>query len=704
MSYADLEIGLHRRATETYVVEMRFSQPDSDTDVRLVQDTALVRLDAARMREELLDATGYGKALSESLFAEPAVQAAFGQARSSAQSLDVPLRVRLFIGPSAPELHSLRWETLIDPQDGSPLLTSEQIYFSRYLSSGDWRPVRLRPKGNLRALVAIANPAGLPAYHLAPIDVEGELSRAQAGLGTIPVTALASAGSATLNNMCEHLREVYDILYLVCHGALVRGEPWLWLEDESRAVARVAGAELVTRLKELQERPRLVVLASCQSAGTGDEARSGDDGALAALGPRLAEAGIPAVLAMQGNVSMQTMAQFTPVFFKELQRDGQIDRAIAVSRGAVRARPDAWMPVLFMRLRTGRIWYVPGFGDDRQAFEKWPALLRGIRRGQCTPILSAYLSEDLLGSSHDIARSWAETYHFPMEPHAREDLPQVAQYLAVNQDAQFPRDELIEYLRQEILRRYGDDLPTELHDSPLSELFAALGAQRRAHNPADPYKVLAELPFPIYITINPTNMLEEALKAAGKDPVVELCRWNSDLEQLPSIYDDEPNYQPSEQRPLVYHLFGIAEEPDSVVLTEDDYFDYLIGVSTNKELIPIAVRKALADTALLFLGFRIDDWNFRVLFRSIMSQEGRSRRKKYAHIAGQILPEEGRFLEPERARRYLESYFQNADISIFWGSVEDFTKELLAQSNAEVDRGGARAVGQAGGRLGVGQD
>ena len=75
--------------------------------------------------------------------------------------------------------------------------------------------------------------------------------------------------------------------------------------------------------------------------------------------------------------------------------------------------------------------------------------------------------------------------------------------------------------------------------------------------------------------------------------------------------------------------------------------------------------------ALLFLGFRIDDWNFRVLFRSIMSQEGRSRRHKYAHIAGQILPEEGRFLEPERARSYLESYFQDADISIYWGSVED---------------------------------
>src|SRR5262249_58239051 len=120
--------------------------------------------------------------------------------------------------------------------------------------------------------------------------------------------------------------------------------------------------------------------------------------------------------------------------------------------------------------------------------------------------------------------------------------------------------------------------------------------------------------------------------------------------------DNEPEYRPSAERPLVYHLFGMFDEPDSLVLTEDDYFDFLIGVTNNKDLIPISVRQALADTALLFLGYRLDDLSFRVLFRSIISQEGRSRRKKYAHIAGQILPEEGRFLQPERARAYLEPY------------------------------------------------
>ena len=690
MPSADLEIGLHRRDADTYAVEMRFSQPDSDADIRLASDGVSVRFDAAQLRELLSDAHAYGKSLADSLFAEPAVLSAFNQARTSAQSLDAPLRARLFIGPSAPELHNLHWETLCDPQDGSALLMGEQVYFSRYLSSGDWRPVKLRPKGDLRALVAIANPADLGRYNLAPVDVEGELARAQAGLGTIPVTALFGGG-ANLNNLVAQLREGYDILYLVAHGTLAKGEPWIWLEDAAGNIARASGTELVTRLKELQERPQLVVLASCQSAGTGDDARSSDEGVLAALGPRLAEVGIPAVLAMQGNVTMQTVAEFMPVFFKELQRDGQIDRAMAVARGAVRQRDDAWMPVLFMRLKSGRIWYVPGFGDDRQAFEKWPALMRSIARGQCTLILGSNLSETLIGSSREIAQSWADTYHYPMEPHEREDLPQVAQYLSVNQDAQFPREELIDYLRHELLERHGDKLPDNLRNASLSEITAELGAQARAANPADPYKVLAELPFPIYITTNAGNLLAEALRAANKDPQIELCRWNEDIEMLPSIYDDEPNYRPTAERPLVYHLYGTFDEPDSLVLTEDDYFDFLIGVTNNKDLIPIAVRQALADTALLFLGYRLDDWSFRVLFRSIMSQEGRGRRKKYAHIAGQILPEEGRFLEPERARAYLESYFQDADIDIFWGSVEDFTKQLLTQSAADpADRGAMR--------------
>jgi hypothetical protein len=431
---------------------------------------------------------------------------------------------------------------------------------------------------------------------------------------------------------------------------------------------------LVTRIGELRDRPRLIVLASCESAGDGAPA-SADGGPLTALGPRLARAGIPAVLAMQGKVAMKTVERFMPVFFRELRKDGQIDRAVAVARGAVRDAVDHWMPVLYMRLRNGQIWYVPSFGGDAN-LENWPALIGNINDGLCTPILGPQLNEALVGAPRQAAEALAEKYHFPLAPEQRDELPQVAHFLTINQnDQQMPRRELNIYMREELLRRFGGQLAGLKPDAPLEEIFAAVGKLRREQNPADPYLVLAKLPFKIYVTAGTDNLLVEALRAAGKDPKVEICRWNERLMRFPSVLDNA-NYTPSPEQPLIFFLFGLTKVPESMVLTEDDYFDYLIGVTRNKKWIPPVVSDALADSGLLLLGFRLEDWSFRVLFRSVISPEGHQRRSRYANVAGQILPEEGLFLDPERARRYLEKYSGDAKINIYWGSVDDFMQEL----------------------------
>lgn len=691
-SPAELELTIRRRDPSRYQVDLRFSHPESDVDVRLLHGRAAdVALDPAELRALEFDPAGYGEVLGNALVHDPAMRSMLAQVRSSVESLDVPLRLRLLVDPSAAELHALRWETLRDPERGAPLFTGESILFSRYLSSLDWRPVRLRPRAALRALVLIANPSGLEKYApngrpLAPVDVAGELGRAKGALGDVPVTPLASGGTATLESLCERLRDGHDILYIVCHGAILEGEPHLWLENADGGVAVTTGVELTTRLQELRVRPSLVVLASCQSAGHGEEPATTDDGALSALGPRLAEAGIPAVVAMQGNVTMETVARFMPVFFSELRKDGQIDRAMSVARGAVRKRPDAWTPVLFMRLRSGRIWYVPGFAEGRG--EQLPAVLQSLRKGRCTPILGPGLLESMFGSTRDLARRWAETYRFPLAPHDRDDLPQVAQFLAVNLGSLFPREELGEYLRQELLERYGSDLPPEAAGQSLDDIWTAVGEYRQSKDPAEPHRVLARLNIPLYLTTNPDRLLASALVAAGKTPQVALCPWNEPVER--AEMQDVP--EPDAQHPLVYHLFGQLGQSDSLVLTEDDYFDYLIGVTRNKDLIPAVVRKALADSALLFLGFHLDDWNFRVLLRSIIGQEGGSRRYKYSHVAVQVDPEEGHFLEPERARRFLEQYFQADDIRIYWGSAEDFIRDLVEQLPAATESSGPARV------------
>jgi hypothetical protein len=333
------------------------------------------------------------------------------------------------------------------------------------------------------------------------------------------------------------------------------------------------------------------------------------------------------------------------------------------------------MPVLIMRLKSGRIWYVPGFADDKASFQKWPALIRSIKAGRCTPVIGSGLVESITGSSREIAQRWADAYGFPLAPHERENLLQVAQYLAVSQDDQFLRDEFAQALRDELQRQHGDAIGAVKEKSALGELITAVGKATRTADSADPHRVLSSLGLPIYITTNADTLLEDALRDAGREPHSALCPWNEYIERSEEAYDEEP----SAEKPLVYHLFGVLDEPDSLVLTRNDYNRYLTGVTSNRDLIPDVVRRALADTALLFLGFRVDDGDFGALLRSFMRQDGGGRRRKYTNVATQIDPEESRTADPERARSYLESYFGGEDISLYWGSSEDFIRDLASR-------------------------
>jgi CHAT domain-containing protein len=317
------------------------------------------------------------------------------------------------------------------------------------------------------------NPGARPLAALDP----SEVTRAREALLNTQIDWLVSRSLAPADLRCEAPTLDNLILYLVCHGALVRvtrgdevcDEPRLWLEDENGDVNIVSGIELTARIRELMRPPRLVVLASCQSAGTGDDASSSDGGALAALGPQLARAGVPAVIAMQGNVKMRTVAQFLPRFFQVLRDSGQLDRAVARARSELvhRQFPDSYMPVLFMRLRNGQLWHQP---SRKEEDFNWDPLLQALRRGKCVVILGSGLLEQVLGSNRLLAKRWAETHRFPMAEHHCEDLAQVAQYLAVIQYELFPRYELENYMRQHLLDRFGPELSGGDNLVPLDQL------------------------------------------------------------------------------------------------------------------------------------------------------------------------------------------------------------------------------------------
>jgi CHAT domain/SIR2-like domain len=678
--YAELEVGLHRIQGAEHVVELRYTHPESEAEVAPVRAGAAI--DPEALLASQADPGAYGQALAAQLFSDPESRALYARAKTAVEASGLLLRLRLLIGPTAADLQALRWELLADPETGAPIATSEKTLFSRFLPSRDWRTVKLRPRAELAALVAVSAPSDLADYRLAAVDAAGETGRALASLGGIRCAVAGRDEPLTLDRLLEGMRQGVDLLYLVCHGALGRRtrEPVLYLQDAGGRVAVVHGEELARRVSELAQPPRLAVLASCESAGSGVEGT-----AQAALAPRLAEAGVPAIVAMQGKISMATVEAALPVFFTELLRDGQIDRAMAVARGRVRERDDAWMPALFLRLKSGRIWYEPGFAGEGSDFARWRSICRRVRQGKVIPIVGPDAGEHLLGTSRELAERLAEAEGFPLAAHQRGDLAKVAQYLSVSQDRAYAQGRVLDQVRAQLLARNPEIAGEDGSRRPLPELLDA-ALERRRGDPDEPFRILSELPASIYLTASPETLLYKALKATGRQPALLVCDWRPSEESHPR----EPPFEgvPKQEAPVVYQVFGFFGRPESLVLTEDDFFDYLIASSTYK-LIPKVVRGSLTESSLIFVGFRLEEWTFRVLFRMIMTLEGCAELRQYSHVGVQVDPEEHSQADVDRARRYLEGYFGSERaagrgrgeprIDIYWGSAADFLRELRRQ-------------------------
>ncbi len=358
--HAKLEIGLCRTEAGLCLVELRFSDPCDDAVWPVVRGVA--PLGTKELARHQLDPESYGKELTRQVFYDQMVRAFYHRIKAVVEAHCLVLRLLIRVDESAVELHGLRWELLRDPETGVLVSASENILLSRLMASRGSRRGRLRPRAKIKALVAVAAPSNLGDYLLSPLDHEDEIDRARSQLKGVAVTIAGEGKPLTLNRLVADLREGVDLLYLVCHGKLKENEqtqafePFLYLEDEVGEVAVVKGTELTARIEGLRRRPSLVVLASCESAG--NDAK-GTLASQASIAPRLVEAGVPAVLAMQGWITLETVKQAMPVFFAELARDGQIDRALAVARGTVRGKLDSWVPVLYMGLKSGQIWRDP---------------------------------------------------------------------------------------------------------------------------------------------------------------------------------------------------------------------------------------------------------------------------------------------------------------------------------------------------------
>lgn len=283
----------------------------------------------------------------------------------------------------------------------------------------------------------------------------------------------------------------------------------------------------------------------------------------------------------------------------------------------------------------------------------WDLLLDRIKDGKCTPFLGAGACFGALPLGSEIAGKWAEEYGYPLKD--SHDLARVTQFVAVKKrDSMFPKERILKQ-------------------------FFTNAAPPSFKEPDEIHSVLADLPLPLYLTTNYDDFMVRALESKEnpkKYPKREFCRWNRYYKDKPSIFEKKPDFEPTVEHPIVFHLHGHNEEPESLVLTEDDYLDFLVKISNDQNLIPLRIQRAFTGTSLLFLGYSLFDLDFRVIFRSLVSYLEKSLSR--AHVSVQLVPvgKEASEEQKKAAQEYLERYFDKLDIRVYWGDCKKFAADL----------------------------
>jgi SIR2-like protein len=200
----------------------------------------------------------------------------------------------------------------------------------------------------------------------------------------------------------------------------------------------------------------------------------------------------------------------------------------------------------------------------------------------------------------------------------RDDLVRVSQYVALTLGSLPLYDEL----RQLFDRDYP---PTSLHQL-LAQIPGILsGRPDRAR------------PYQLIVTTNYDDALEQAFDRAGEAydvvwyegprrgspaPGGRCMHRTPDGEVHEVVRANEYGAISLERRPVILKVHGAVDrheassQNDSYVISEDHYIEYLSDTRLT-DLFPVTLLETLFTCHFLFLGYRLRDWNVRVILHQI---------------------------------------------------------------------------------------
>ena len=356
--YDELKLRIHPRHGAAYDVlastgsaeaSARFELPFGEREL----DNFIAKLSrphvggAASQSSSLGDeARRLGGELFRALFRDE-VQGLYRESVGQARRQERGVRLTLCLSGS-PELIGVPWEYLFDHPGF--LAVSEWTPIVRYLDlPRSYRPLAVQPP--LRVLGVISNP-----HDCEQLDVERERGRLERALAPLSdLVELHWLERPTLRALLDELHtQTFHALHYIGHGTYdsENGQGILLFQSEDGWQDPVNGGKLATVLRDFASL-RLTVLNAC------DGARSSRTDPFAGVAGKLVESDIPAVVAMQFEISDEAAIAFGGSFYQRLAAGLPVDTSVSGARLAMFAeRSDnvEWgAPVLFMRVPDGQL-------------------------------------------------------------------------------------------------------------------------------------------------------------------------------------------------------------------------------------------------------------------------------------------------------------------------------------------------------------
>lgn len=344
-----------------------FTIPFSDKDLeifvlKVIGSIGRVRRKVRRIESEerrLLEA--FGGQLFQAAFSAR-IRECLGRSLFAAEGSGAGLRIRLRLPPA---LANIPWEYLYDREYGFIGLSPETALVRYVEMPAPVRPFPISPP--LRILAMISAPSDVPWLQG---DQEWDnLNEALSALVRRGMVEAERLETGTLSALQRPLRlREYHVLHFVGHGRYDEAaqDGALALEGADRRTRLVTGRDLGLMIRGYRTL-RLVVLNACEGA------RSARDDPLGGVAQALVRQGIPAVIAMQFEISDPAALVFSRSLYEAIADGFPVDVAMAEARRAMFAEGHEveWAtPVLYLRSPDGHIFAQAGISEaEREAWE-----------------------------------------------------------------------------------------------------------------------------------------------------------------------------------------------------------------------------------------------------------------------------------------------------------------------------------------------